>query len=244
MNIQDKNLKIALLGYGKMGKEIETISNERNHNILTTIDNDEDWEKNFDLFKNADVAIEFSTPQNVEKNILNCFKENIPVVVGTTAWYERFDKIKQECINSKATLFHASNFSIGVNILFELNKKLANLINKHNNYNVVIDEIHHTQKLDSPSGTAITLANDIIANFDNKTAWINNDTEKTNELSIVSHRIGNTTGTHSIVYDSNIDTIEIRHAAKNRKGFALGAILAAEWIIGKNGVFEMSDMLM
>lgn len=251
-------MKIALLGYGKMGKEIELIALQRKHDIVFRAD-----EKNADFkpedLNKADVAIEFSTPSGAVNNILKCFDANlpesqagIPVVIGTTGWYDRFDEIKETCLLRNQTIFYATNFSIGVNIFFEINKELARLMSSHNEYEVRMEEIHHLQKADAPSGTAITLANDILAVLKRKQKWVsvvkdqnNNNTEKAgpDEIEILSIRKDSVPGTHIINYDSEIDNIEIRHTAKSRKGFAIGAVLAAEWILGKKGIFGMKDML-
>lgn len=236
-------MKIAILGYGKMGKEIERIALERNHEILMRIDSSEDWNNYIYDFLNADVAIDFSTPANVLDNIMKCFSANVPVVVGTTGWYDQLDVVRELCVGKNQTMFYASNFSIGVNVFFQINKKLAQLMNPHTDYEVYIEETHHTQKLDSPSGTAITLANDIIANLNRKENWKNEMTQYEEELGIKSVREANVPGTHIVTYESVNDIIEIKHTAKNRLGFAMGAILAAEFIVRKKGVYEMKDML-
>ncbi|NVN94878.1 MAG: 4-hydroxy-tetrahydrodipicolinate reductase [Bacteroidetes bacterium] len=236
-------MKIALLGYGKMGKEIEKIALERNHEILMKIDSFDDWNEHIYDFLKADVAIEFSTPTTVLDNILKAFAANVPIVVGTTGWYDQLDTIRDLCIEKQQCLFYASNFSLGVNVFFEINKKLAQLMNTHPDYEVFIEEVHHTQKMDSPSGTAITLANDIISNLKRKEIWKNEMTENAENLDIKSIRESNVPGTHTVSYQSANDTIEIKHIANNRVGFALGAILAAEFIAGKKGIYEMKDLL-
>jgi 4-hydroxy-tetrahydrodipicolinate reductase len=236
-------MKIALLGYGKMGKEIERIALERNHEILMKIDTFEDWNEHIYDFLQADVAIEFSTPTTVLDNILKSFAANVPIVVGTTGWYDQLNTIRDLCIEKQQCLFYASNFSLGVNVFFEINKKLALLMNTHPEYEVFIEEIHHTQKLDAPSGTAITLANDIINNLKRKELWKNEMTENTEMLGIKSIRESNVPGTHIITYQSENDIIEIKHTAKNRLGLAMGAILAAEFVVGKKGIYEMKDIL-
>ena len=236
-------MKIAVLGYGKMGKEIEKNALQNNHEISLIIDNENDWiEKDKDL-KNVDVAIEFSTPDTAIKNIKRCFAANIPIIVGTTGWLKQFDKIKQLCLKEGQSLFYASNFSIGVNIFMEVNRQLAKIMDGFEDYNIEMDEIHHVQKLDTPSGTAISLAKDIISNIKRKDSWVNSVNPSESEIEIKSFRIGSVTGVHSIYYESDNDVIEIRHAAKKRTGFAIGALAAAEWIIGKKGVFGMKDML-
>jgi len=236
-------MKIALIGYGRMGKEIEKIAISRNHQVIVKIDSLEDWEKYKSEFNNADIAIEFSFPACAVENFMKCFAADIPVITGTTAWYNDLEKVKKICLDNNQSMLFATNFSIGVNILFELNNRLSLLMNKHNNYDVSIEEIHHKNKLDAPSGTAITLAKDIIKNVDRKNKWVNHLSDDINDLSIKSIREDNTTGIHSIKYDSEIDYLEIKHSSKSRKGFALGAVIAAEWLIGKTGFYEMKDVL-
>jgi 4-hydroxy-tetrahydrodipicolinate reductase len=242
-------MKIALLGYGKMGKEIEQIALAKGHTIVLKVtEHNADSLTDTEL-SNADVAIEFSTPHTAYDNILRCFKCNVPIVVGTTGWLDKLNDVKEMCAKQHKALFYASNYSIGVNIFFELNKYMAQIMNKYAEYNVIIDEIHHTQKLDSPSGTALTLANDIIQTTQLKRKWINEtagtkiDTINKEELLINSIRTENVPGTHTIKYESVVDTIEITHIAHSRKGFASGAVLAAEWIIGKKGIFSMEDLM-
>lgn len=236
-------MKIALLGYGKMGHIIEKTALQKGHQIILHI-NDENLE---DLTKeniqNADVAIEFTNPQSAVDNILFCLNYNVPVVCGTTGWLSQLNSIEEKCKELNGTFLYASNFSIGVNIFFELNKKLASLIKPHPAYNVSIEEIHHTQKKDAPSGTAITLAEQILERTDKKNKWINSVGENESELSIISKRIDEVPGTHSVKYFSPIDDIEIIHTAHNRKGFAEGAVLAAEFINDKKGIFSMKDVL-
>lgn len=236
-------MKIALIGYGKMGKEIEKIAINRNHEIALIVDNDNLGDFNSDNLKNIDVAIEFSTPQSATANFITCFKEKVPVVSGTTGWLEHFNEIKLECIKHNTAFFYASNFSLGVNIFFEVNKHLAKIMNQFPEYNAHLEEIHHTQKLDSPSGTALTLANDIINKLDSKKSWLEGTPEKDDQLKITAYRKENFPGTHTITYESTVDKIEITHEAKNRKGFAMGAVLAAEFIFDKKGIFGMKDLL-
>jgi 4-hydroxy-tetrahydrodipicolinate reductase len=224
-----------------MGKEIEKIALERNHQIIAKIDNDTDW--NSSNLSNCDVALEFSIPKTVVTNIKKCFEGNVPVVVGTTGWYDHLESIKQFCISQKKSMLFASNFSIGVNIFFEINKKLAELMNAYPQYKAEINEIHHTQKIDAPSGTAITIANQIIERIDKLNSWNLEKAEIKDQLSIKAERIGQVPGTHSVIYDSDIDSILIKHEAKSRKGFALGAVLAGEFLIGKTGFYTMNDLL-
>ena len=230
-------MKIALLGYGKMGKTIEQIAVARGHEIVLKIDN---AETPYDITI-ADVAIEFSTPNSAFANISNSLTHKVPVVAGTTGWLSQYNEAVALCKAQQTAFLYASNFSIGVNVFFALNKTLAKLMSGLKEYEVAIEEIHHTQKLDAPSGTAITLAEGIIAETD-KTGW-HLDTAAENEIPIVAKRIDNTPGTHIITYSSEVDTIEIKHTAHNRNGFALGAVMAAEWIVDKQGVFTMSDVL-
>ena len=232
-------MNIALLGYGRMGQEIERVLIQRGHSagFITDLDLDPS-----DL-QSCDVAIEFSVPDSAVGNIKKCFSVNVPIVVGTTGWYEEYEGIRQECIDNEHALFTATNFSIGVNLFFQINTRLAELMNGYPEYEVSMKEIHHTQKLDAPSGTGITLAEGIIDRLDRKTSWIEGQAPTNTQLGINSIREGVVPGTHIIEYTSNVDMIEIKHEAKGRKGFALGAVLAAEWIVGKTGVFGMGDML-
>ncbi len=236
-------MKIALLGYGKMGHALEEIAVKRGHEIVLKI-NDQNLE---DLTKEniqkADVAIEFTNPDSAMQNILLCLNEKVPVVCGTTGWLNNLKTIEDKCKELNGSFLYASNFSVGVNIFFELNKKLATLLNPHPAYEVTLEEIHHTQKKDAPSGTAITLAEQIIGISDKKDKWVNSESAKENELSIISKRIDEVAGTHSVKYSSAIDDIEIIHTAHNRKGFAEGAVLAAEYIVEKKGIFSMKDVL-
>jgi 4-hydroxy-tetrahydrodipicolinate reductase len=235
-------MKIALIGYGKMGKAIEEIALQKGHTICLTIDlyNLEDLTK--ENLQKADVAIEFTSPENAANNILQCFDAGVPVVCGTTGWLNNFDKVKDICIEENGSFLYASNFSIGVNIFFELNKKLSELMSKQD-YKVTIEETHHTQKKDAPSGTAITIAEQIIKELSHKKQWVNQESNNAEDLSIISHRIDPAAGTHAVKYSSDVDNIEIIHTAHNRKGFASGAVLAAEFIKDKKGIFTMRDVL-
>jgi 4-hydroxy-tetrahydrodipicolinate reductase len=235
-------MKIAIIGYGRMGKEIESAAREKGHEIVAFVDNISDWEKQTDLLKTADVAIEFSIPSSAPENIIRCFDLNLPVVSGTTAWLNRMDEIKNICIQQNQAFFYAPNFSIGVNIFFEVNRLLAQLMKDFPEYDISITESHHARKADAPSGTAIILADDIVKEIEHKKGWTGIEPDKA-EILITSIREGNITGSHTISYESEFDKIEITHEAKNRKGFALGAVMAAEWIIGKQGCFGMSDLL-
>lgn len=236
-------MKIALVGYGKMGKAIEEIALQKGHEILFRIDEDSTDILKSDQLKTADVAIEFSTPDTAFENMMHCFDAGLPVVCGTTGWLEQLPEITERVKKEHLTFLHASNFSIGVNLFFEINKALAVLMEKQPQYEVSMEEIHHTQKKDAPSGTAITLAEQIIASLSRKNQWINETTASTDDLEILSKRIDPAPGTHVIRYTSAIDDIEIRHTAHSRKGFAQGALTAAEFIHDKEGIFTMKDVL-
>jgi len=243
-------MKIALLGYGKMGHIIEKIATDRKHEIVLKIDVSNQDELTTENLQKADVAIEFSTPHTVLANIEACFKAKVPVIVGTTGWYGHLQRLKDECEKNGNTMLYASNFSVGVNIFFHVNKVLAKLMNNYPYYDVQVEEIHHTQKLDAPSGTAITIAEDIVDALDSKKEWVNILTAdgapeaivKPDQLLIESLRIENVPGTHTVVYDSEIDSIEFKHTAHNRNGFALGAVLAAQWVQNKKGFYSVKDM--
>lgn len=236
-------MKIAIIGYGKMGKIIDRLATQKGHEIVLKINRSNLNEFTNENLKKADVAIEFSNPESAFGNIKQCLEASVPVVSGTTAWLDKLDEAKSICQKNKSALLYASNFSIGVNIFFAINKQLAKMMNPHHIYNVSMEEIHHTQKLDAPSGTGITLAEGILENIDRKHQWINEPENSTTDLSIISKRIDPSPGTHQINYDSKIDSIELKHTAHSREGFASGAILAAEWIVGKEGYFEMNDIL-
>ncbi|MDY8137643.1 4-hydroxy-tetrahydrodipicolinate reductase [Aquimarina sp. 2201CG5-10] len=230
-------MNIALLGYGKMGKTIEKIAIERGHTIVLKVDKDD---KDYDVSV-ADVAIDFSIPSAAVNNITNCFNAGVPVISGTTGWLQYYEGIVALCDKKQGGFIYASNYSLGVNLFFELNKKLANMMNPVEGYSVTMEEIHHTQKLDAPSGTAITLAEGIIENSDKKAWQLDNGDDNT--IPIHAKRIENIPGTHTVTYTSGVDDIEIKHTAHNRSGFALGAVVAAEWLHGKKGVFTMKDVL-
>jgi 4-hydroxy-tetrahydrodipicolinate reductase len=236
-------MKIALLGYGKMGKEIEAIALQRGHSIVLKVDSSNAYTFTNDELKLAEVAIEFSTPMWAPANTIRCFNSEIPVVSGTTGWNEKLNDVKHIAKLLNQSFLYASNFSLGVNLFFELNKKLASLMKDYPEYEVSMKEIHHTQKLDAPSGTAISLAEEIIQNLSTKQKWVNQKSNNENEIGIESIRTEGVAGTHCITYTSAIDDIEIKHTAHNRKGFALGAVIAAEWLIDKKGVFDMKDVL-
>ncbi len=236
-------MKIALIGYGKMGKEIEQIAIERGHTIVLTIDinNPEDLTK--ENLTNADVAIEFTSPATAVGHYLKCFAAGVPVVSGSTGWLGQKAEVEQACSAQNGCFFYASNFSLGMNIFFELNKYLAKIMKDFPQYDVAMTEVHHTQKLDAPSGTAITLAEDILAINKSKTNWTIQETISDNELYIKPIREGLVPGIHTIKYNSEIDYIEMTHSAYNRKGLALGAVIAAEFCVGRKGVLSMADLL-
>ena len=230
-------MKIALLGYGRMGKEIEKIALKRGHQIVIKSSGKDSYK-----ITDADVAIDFSTPTSAVKNISNCIENNIPVISGTTGWLEDYNDIISLCKQKNGAFIYASNFSLGVNIFFELNKQLAKMMHSLKEYNISIEEIHHTKKLDAPSGTAITLAESIIENT-NKTAWELDSVTSEDNIPIIAKRIPDVPGTHTINYESQVDSITIKHEAHNREGFALGAVIAAEWLQNRTGVFTMNDVL-
>ncbi|SFS70291.1 4-hydroxy-tetrahydrodipicolinate reductase [Lutibacter maritimus] len=231
-------MKIALLGYGRMGKTIEQIALQRGHTIVLKVDENTE---SYDINK-ADIAIDFSIPVVAFNNISNCLNNNVPVVSGTTGWLNKFNNAKELCQQKNGGFIYASNFSLGVNIFFELNEYLAKMMRNLKQYQISMEEIHHTKKLDAPSGTAITLAEGIIKNSD-KESWALTVTNNTTEIPIVAKRIDDVPGTHSVEYKSDVDTIDIKHTAHSRDGFALGAVIAAEWLVDKKGVFTMKDVL-
>jgi|SRR5690606_15868962 len=235
-------MKIGLLGYGKMGKTIEAIAIERGHNIAWKISKSNRAELNADLLIEADVVIEFTRPEFAVENINFCIDNKVPVVVGTTGWYSEFEEIKSKTLHNKAALFYATNFSVGVNLFWKLNKQLAQLMNANPQYKAKIEEVHHIHKLDEPSGTGITTAEGIIENHEAYAKWKLNDASETN-LPIYSYREGEVPGTHRVIWTSEEDKIMLEHEAFGRKGFASGAVLAAEWLNGKEGIFTMTDML-
>ena len=242
-NSEQQKLQIALIGYGKMGKAIEQIALQRGHTISLKIDINNANAFTKENLQGCDVAIEFTGPQSAAENISKCLDAGIPAISGSTGWLEQWPIIKTKCETVNGTLLYASNFSVGVNLFFELNKKLAALMSMHDEYEVSMEEIHHTQKKDAPSGTAITLAEQVLENVARKKKWLNEPAKYPNELSIISKRIDPAPGTHTIKYSSAIDDIEIIHTAHSRTGFATGAVLAAEFIAGKKGIYCMKDVL-
>jgi 4-hydroxy-tetrahydrodipicolinate reductase len=238
-----KEMKIALIGYGKMGKAIEETAIRKGHQVILTIDqhNLADFTKE-NLVK-ADVAIEFTGPHSAFDNIMKLLRFGVPCVSGSTGWTERLEDAKQYCFAENGTLIYSSNFSIGVNIFFEINKKLADLMAMHKEYEVILEEIHHTQKKDAPSGTAITLAEQILEQIKRKKQWVNELSDNPEDLEIISQRVDPAPGTHHVKYSSAIDNIEIIHTAHNRKGFAAGAVLAAEYAQDRKGFYTMKEVL-
>lgn len=226
-----------------MGKAIEAIATAKGHEIVHRIDLASTHLLEKAELSKADVAIEFTTPETAYGNIIKCFEANVPVVCGTTGWLEKLPEIKAQCLEKHQGFLYASNFSVGVNIFFEINKRLAELMASQPQYDIKMEEIHHTQKKDAPSGTAISLAEQILEKVSRKTGWVNEASSKAEALSILSRRIDPAPGTHSITYTSEIDDITITHTAHSREGFAAGAVIAAEWLDGKKGIFTMKDVL-
>lgn len=235
-------MKIALIGYGKMGKEIEKLAIERGHSIEMIIDIDNPKDIKSERFKNCDAAIEFTVPSAVLANIYACFDAKVPIVTGTTGWHNELESVSRKCKEGNNALFHSSNFSIGVNLFFALNEFAANLMNNFNQYEVSIKESHHIHKLDAPSGTAISIAEILLNKLDRKNSW-KPEHGKEDEIAVSSVREGEITGIHDVLYESDADYIELKHFAKTRKGFALGAIIASEFIQNKAGIFTMRDLL-
>ena len=236
-------IKIALIGYGKMGKAIEEIALQRGHEIVLKIDVDNAADFTAANLQKADAAIEFTGPHSAFANVMKCLEYGVPLVCGSTGWLDKLDQAKAYCQKQNGCFLYASNFSVGVNIFFEINKRLAELMKPHADYNISMEEIHHTQKKDAPSGTAVTLAEQVLRTIDRKQKWVNAGTSDPGELPIISKRIDPAPGTHTVSYQSPVDTIEIIHTAHNRTGFATGAVLAAEFVKGKKGIFSMKEVL-
>ena len=236
-------MKIALIGYGKMGHAIEEIALQRGHEIVLKVGIENIQDNTIEQIKKADVAIEFTGPEVAFDNVIRCFDAGVPVVSGSTDWLQRFEEATTYCNKKNGTMLYASNFSVGVNIFFAINKRLAELMAPHKEYDVKLKEIHHTQKKDAPSGTAISLANDMMQELTSKTKWVNHKSDNPAELIILSRREDEVVGIHTVEYVSAADKIEIRHEAFSRAGFARGAILAAEWIVGKKGMYAFPEIL-
>jgi len=237
-------MNIAIIGYGKMGKMVESIAVERGHQIILKIDIDNQDDFTKENLEKAQVAIEFTKPETAFANITRCIEYGVPIVSGSTGWFDRLEEVKSLCTEHNGSMLCTSNFSLGVNLFFEINRQLARLMNRFPDYSVNIEEIHHTQKLDAPSGTAITLAEGVISEISRINKWELVETRHTTSLPIRAIRRENVTGTHHVTYSSEIDDIEIVHTARNRKGFASGAVMAAEYIHDKKGIFSMKDLLM
>jgi len=235
-------MKIIISGYGRMGKAVEKVCRERGHEIVAIIDKSSQWETEKIPTRDS-VVIDFSLPEEAGDNILRCFRLGIPVVTGTTGWYDELESIRKACSETQGTLFYSPNFSLGVNILFHVNRLLAKIMASAEGYRASISEIHHIHKLDAPSGTALHLAEDILKENPKLKRWENRDTNAKDVLPVISYREGEIPGIHEIVYDSNADRLSLKHEAKSREGFALGAVFAAEFIHGKKGVFTMGDYL-
>ncbi|MFI3320003.1 MAG: 4-hydroxy-tetrahydrodipicolinate reductase [Rikenellaceae bacterium] len=236
-------MKVAIIGYGKMGREIEKILFDRGHTVPLIIDMDNAADLNAENLAGVDVAIEFTTPDTAYGNLVKCVEAKTPVVSGTTGWLDKFDELTAMCKQSGGALFYASNYSLGVNLMFRINKQLATLMNKFNGYAVEVEEIHHIHKKDAPSGTAITIAEGLIENLDGKSSWVNDETPKQGEIEIKSIREGEVPGTHTVTYESADDILELKHTIKNRSTLAYGAVIASEFLCGKEGIYSMEDML-
>jgi 4-hydroxy-tetrahydrodipicolinate reductase len=242
MTNKPTTMKLAVIGNGKMGKEVTKVALARNWEICKVIDHESDWSVDNPL-SGVDVAVEFTNPEAVVANLIRCFQQGVPVICGTTGWYHRIDEVRAICAENEGTLLFAPNFSKGVNILFALNRYLATIFENHPEYDVSLSEYHHTHKLDAPSGTAIRLAETIIRQISRKNEWVKGIAESDSQLGIVSYRNGEIPGNHVTVWDSPNDSIQIIHQVKNREVFANGALDAAEWIIGRKGVFGLEEML-
>ena len=236
-------MNIAIIGYGKMGKIIEEIAISRGHMVNLKIDLNNINDFTSENLQKSDVVIEFTGPHSAYENVMKCLEAGVPVVCGSTGWLEQLEKAKDYCVKKNGSFLYASNFSVGVNIFFELNKLLAKLMDRQDDYDVTMTEIHHTQKKDAPSGTAITLAEQILESLKRKTSWVNHDSKNHEEIVITSERTDPAPGTHIVKYSSTVDDIEIIHTAHNRNGFALGAVMAAEFLKDRKGVYSMKDVL-
>jgi len=236
-------MNIALIGYGKMGKAIEEIAVEKGYSIVLRISHENLEEFTTTNIQQADVCIEFSTPETAFENVQKCLQAGVPVVCGSTAWLDRLEEVNQICLANNTAFLYASNFSVGVNLFFKVNKIVAGMMNAHPEYKVSMEEIHHTQKKDAPSGTAVTLAEGILENFPTIKRWVNAASVNERDLEIISKRVDPAPGTHTVQYDSEIDSITLTHTAHSRKGFASGALLAAEFLSSRKGIYSMDDVL-
>ncbi len=236
-------MKAAIIGYGKMGHEIERVLLDRGHEVVLIVDVENRADLTPERLQGVDVAIEFSTPATAVENIFRCFECGIPVVSGTTGWTARMEEVQQVCKAKNGGLFWASNYSIGVNLFFRVNRMLARMMNRFPQYDVTVEEVHHIQKKDAPSGTAITIAEGILQGLDRKTKWVGNTTTEPEELEVLAVRRGMVPGIHTVTWESEADSIELRHRAVSRRGFAEGAVLAAEFMVGRQGIYSMDDLL-
>ncbi len=236
-------MKAAIIGYGKMGHEIERVLLDRGHEVVLIVDVENRADLTPERLQGVDVAIEFSTPATAVENIFRCFESGIPVVSGTTGWTARMEEVQQVCKAKNGGLFWASNYSIGVNLFFRVNRMLARMMNRFPQYDVTVEEVHHIQKKDAPSGTAITIAEGILQGLDRKTKWVGNTTTEPEELEVLAVRRGMVPGIHTVTWESEADSIELRHRAVSRRGFAEGAVLAAEFMVGRQGIYSMDDLL-
>lgn len=243
--IQDamSNLKIIIIGYGRMGQEIKQVAEKRGHEVIMTIDKDNQEDFTADNLKKADVAIEFTLPDAAYDNIMKCFESDLPVVSGTTGWMERFYDIRKYCLEKNQAFFYASNYNIGMNLFFKVNEYLAGIMNQYSNYGVEIEETHHVHKVDAPSGTAVSLAEILMEKISRKNKWKKEKAENDDEIPVKSIREDEVPGIHRVMYSSSFDDIELKHSAKSREGFALGAVMAAEFIHNKQGIYSMDDLL-
>ena len=237
------NLKIILIGYGRMGHEIKQVAEARGHQILMTIDKDNLSDLSGDNLGKADVAIEFTLPNAAYQNIMSCFKANLPVVSGTTGWLDRYYEVRRYCLENDQSFFYASNFNIGMNLFFKVNEYLAKIMNHYANYDVEIEETHHVHKVDAPSGTAVKLAEILLHEIERKNKWRKETVEGEDEIPVKSIREDEVPGIHKVMYSSSFDDIELKHSARSREGFALGAVMAAEYIHNKKGIYSMDDLL-
>ncbi|HKL38939.1 MAG TPA: 4-hydroxy-tetrahydrodipicolinate reductase [Bacteroidales bacterium] len=237
------HLRIALIGYGRMGHEIEAVARERGHQVVLIIDRENQGDLTPEQLKKADVAIEFTLPDAAYNNIMSCLQADVPVVSGTTGWLDRFQEVVDYCREHKQAFFHASNFSIGVNLFFRINQQMARIMNQFTDYDVEIEETHHVHKVDAPSGTAVKLADILVHEIDRKKGWKKEKAESAREIPVRSIREDEIPGIHRAMYHSSFDDIEIKHSAKSREGFALGAVLAAEFVQGRQGIYSMEDLL-
>lgn len=236
-------LKIIIIGYGRMGREIKPVAEKRGHEVFMTIDKDNQEDFTPENLKKADVAIEFTQPDTAFDNIMKCFESNLPVVSGTTGWMDRFYDIRRYCLENDQAFFHAANFNIGMNLFFKVNEYLAKIMNHYSNYDVEIEETHHVHKVDAPSGTAVKLAESLINEIKRKNRWKKEKSEKSDEILVKSIREDEVPGIHKVMYSSSFDEVELKHSAKSREGFALGAVMAAEFIHDKQGIYSMDDLL-